>query len=545
MGALVAAGVLSEDQARRAAAHALGVPFVALDHDTLSLDALVLIPEPVARSRGAVAYRAGDGAVEVALLDLDVLPALDFLSRTHKVLPRLTTQDSITFALRRYQKHLKETLGERLSREVQAIVPPESNSLRDITYAAERLAAARVVDALIAQALHARASDVHLESGEKGLLVRYRVRGSLHDAMVLPAYAAASICARLKLLARLPLGGAGMPAEGRFKIEGDSGAVSVRVVAMPTLGGEKIVLHLAREAQGRRGFTLESLGFHGEGLEALRRALHARGGLIVVAGERQSGKTTALYTMLDQLLSSELAVAAVEDSIEVHMPGVAQTALNEKLGLTSAAALRAALRQDPDVVMVSRIADAEAAALAAHAAARGVLVIAGVDAPSAAEGIAALRAQGAPAELLASSLRAAVGLALIPKLCTKQFGDKRKLTRAQSDALESRADFARVLSALKEEGRAAPDVPWKDVQFPVAAECSSCDGGYSGVLGVGEVLPASSAIAALIEKGEEGERIERQARKEGMLSLVEDALYKAASGLTTPEAVIKLIKALI
>ncbi|MDZ4225881.1 MAG: ATPase, T2SS/T4P/T4SS family, partial [Patescibacteria group bacterium] len=353
---LVAGGYLSRDELRRAHAHLLGVPFVVLTHDTIEGDALFLIPEPLARERSMVAYRTKAGEVEVALLDLADLEHIDFLrtEKNLKVLPRLTTAESIKHALLVYQKKLKEQFGV-LAR-----------------------GGAHAAEALVRHALLSRASSVHLDFKTAGLLVRYRIKGLLQEAMTLPREAV-ELMARFKEWAGLSPT-LHVPQEGAFKLEHDRGSsVRVRVHSSPAHSGERLVLNLLPTHTGRSGFTLESLGLHGESLEQAYKLLHMPHGLIVVAGGAQSGKTTLHYTLLDLLNAHHRSVITIEDEVELVLPHATQLKVRPEVGLNTAATLRAALKQDPDVVMVSSVRDRDTAELVLSAASRGMLVLVGVE----------------------------------------------------------------------------------------------------------------------------------------------------------------------
>ncbi len=491
---LIERGILSEDETRRAVAHTLGVPFVSLDRDDVSLEALQLIPEPLAREHNAVAYKLGGHQLEVALLDIADLEHLGFLDSRYRVLPRLTSRESLTRTLIRYQQHLRDTYGRSLEKS-------ESPNL---------------LDTLLRHALACRASDIHLQNDDKGLLVRYRIHGSLKEAMTLPPATGKNLVAKLRAVSQLP--GGMLPREGRLRVDLGSGEdVAVRVSSVPIIAGEKLVLNIVRE-QARRGFTLETLGFHGVALEAMHKALLRRRGLVLVGGQTGGGKTTTLYTLLDMLNVPEVSIVTLEKTVEHVLPRAAQIEIGA--GLTPGATLRAALRQDPDVVMLGEIADKESAALALEAARRGVFVLAGVESAGARGAVEAYQDFGVSDERLAQALTAAVGVATVRKLGSKQFPQTHKLTRGDADALEGGANFANVLQALKEEGKVAKDTPWKDVQFYKAVASTDTPDGYQGILGVQEVVVDAELCG---------------------LNLVEDALFKAAQGLTTIEEVGKLL----
>ena len=476
---------MSDDERRHALAHELGLPFVQLDRDAISLEAMVLIPEPLSREHNAVAYRLEDLSLEVALLDIADLAELEFLRSRYRLLPRLTSDESMTRGLLHYQRHLRDTYGAAL----------------------ERAESPNLLDALLKHALHSQASGLHLQNTEQGLLVRYRINGSLKNAMTLPAEAGRNVITKLRSLANVPAGG--LPREGALRVDlGGGEDLSVRVSSVPIVGGEKLALHLVRE-KARRGYTLESLGFHGEALEAVLKILLKRRGLVVVSGAPHSGKTTLLYTLLDLLNVPEISIATIEDQVEHRLPRVAQTDTGAS-GVGAAAALRAALKQDCDVVMVGAVTSADVARVASAAAERGVLVLAGTE-----------DADLFPAPDLS------IKTAVLRRLADNRIADKHKLTRTQADGLEEQANFAGILAALKEEGVVEKDTLWKDVQFVRSTPSSEYPDGY---------LPAQAGngFVGVQEVAREGKLVG--------LSMIEDAMFKAAQGVTSIEEVLKLVQ---
>ena len=352
-----------------------------------------------------------------------------------------------------------------------------------------------------------------------------------------------SIILRLKFLAQLQLGTVA-PQEGRFRVGvgNEHEYVSVHVSTVPVVGavyGEKVALHIMHEQVGRRGFTLDSLGFSIVSRQTIHKMLSEGRGLFLVCGPAGAGKTTLLYTLLDMLSNSGKSLASVEDKVELYLPFVAQTTVADDVGLSFAAALRAVLRQDPNVVMVGDIRDAETALLALEAANRGALVLAGVTAATAAKGVQALLGFGVSPLTLAATLRASVGLRVVRKLCPKKHVPQR-LMREDVDVLETQADFARILALLKAEHKVDAHTLWKDIAFFRAEPCSQCRGGYQGTLGLQEVMSTSEVLKELVSREESFEVLEAAAREEGMLTLVEDGIAKAAQGQTTIEEVVEV-----
>jgi type II secretory ATPase GspE/PulE/Tfp pilus assembly ATPase PilB-like protein len=533
---LVHKSMIGQDELRRIYGYILGVPFVSLSGVHIQFETLSLIPEPIARHNNAVAFARTDEGLEVALLDTDDLSALDFVREHHKLklLPRLTDVDSIKAALRLYQRSLKGGLGTAIRRETEALARLGSELGSDLAKLSQAAPAVRIVDALLQHASAQGASDVHIEPHEDSLLVRYRIGGLLHDAMELPREATLAIVARLKALAGMRVGETRVPQEGAFGAEGAKERMKLHVSVMPTHAGERVAMRLSRDK--REGFTLESLGLHGTALERVHEALRTPSGLILVAGLANSGKTTTLYTLLDVINRPELNVATVEEQIEHHVPRVNHTQLRTDLGFGYANGLRALLRQDPDVVMVGEIRDRETASLALHAALNHRLVIAGVSAPSAAAAVSTLQGMGLDSFQLASALRLSIAQKLVRRLCPEK--NAYDLTRDEQEELEDAVDAGAVLRALKEERIVPPETGWKNLRFALPRTTVMQPSGFSGQLGLFEVLNVSASIKELILAGVDSEVIEAQACAEGMLSLAEDGIYRAAQGETTIEEVI-------
>lgn len=535
---LTAHNVIGEDELRRTYAYILGIPFVNLVDTSIKYEVLSLIPEPLARRNNIIAYAKKSNELEVAMLDTDDLAAIDFIKKkTHlKVLPRLTDAASIKAALKQYQQSLKDNLGDVIQHETEALKKAGGGE-ENLEEMASGASAVRIVDTLLRHASAQGASDIHIEPLEDSLLIRYRIDGILHDAMELPKHAAAAVTARIKVLSSMRLDEKRLPQDGRFSAEGSGEKVSFRVSVLPTYYGEKIVMRLLRE--GISGFTLESVGFHGRGLELMHDATRKTTGMILACGPTGAGKSTTLYTLLDIVNTPNVNISTIEDPIEYQMPRVNQTQVRPDIGFTFANGLRALVRQDPDVVMVGEIRDKETASLAINASLTGHLVLSTLHTNSAAGAIARLIDMGVEPFLLVSTLRVIIGQRLVRRLCTEK--DKYTLSRDEQTQLEKIVDPGIVLKALKEEKAVAKDAAWKDIDFFHPKESSACPSGYTGRIGIYEVLPVTATIKELILKNSTSDEITSQAHSEGMLSMAEDGIFKAAQGVTTIEEVLRVI----
>ncbi|MDO8521760.1 MAG: GspE/PulE family protein [bacterium] len=540
---LVAKSAIGEDELRRTYAYILGIPFVSLSGTKIPFETLSLIPEPVARRNNIVAYNRRGDELEVAMLDTDDLAAIDFIKKkTHlKILSRLTDVASIKYALKEYQQSLKDNLGDVIERETAALLKSaprgKEGEEEDLRQVAEGVPAVRIVDTLIRHANAQGASDIHIEPMEESLLIRYRIDGILHDAMELPKHAANAITARVKVLANMRLDEHRLPQDGRFGAESGGEKISFRVSVLPTYFGEKIVMRLLRD--NISGFTLEAVGFHGIALERMHEAMRGTTGMILATGPTGAGKSTTLYTLLDLVNSPDVNISTIEDPIEYQMTRINQTQVRPEIGFSFANGLRSLVRQDPDIIMVGEIRDKETASLAINAALTGHLVLSTLHTNSAAGAIPRLLDMGVEPFLLVSTLRVIIGQRLVRKLCPER--EKHNLTRDEQAQLEKEVDVGAVLRALKEDKIFPKDATWKSVQFSHPKETALCPSGYAGRIGIHEVLPVTATIKELMMKADAGSAIEKQARSEGMLTMSEDGIFKAAQGITTIEEVLRVV----
>lgn len=539
---LVSAGKMTIDNLHRMQAYVLGIPFVDLKGLKILFDTLSLIPEPIARGHNIVAFKKSDAGLEVAMLDVNDLSAIDFIKKkvNLKILPRLTDTNSIREALVQYQKSLKAEFGDLLQKETAALKAisggADAASEEDLKKIAEDLPVVRIVDTLVKHAAIQVASDIHIEPMEDQVLVRYRIDGMLHDAMVLPKEAGPSVSARIKVLAALKLDEKRLPQDGRFKMDINNEKVSFRVSILPTYYGEKIVMRLLRE--NITGFTLESLHFHGEALERIHKALNMTTGMILTTGPTGSGKTTSLYTMLDILNMPDVNISTIEDPIEYQLSRVNQTQVRPEIGFSFAQGIRTLVRQDPDIIMVGEIRDNETAALAVNAALTGHLVLSTLHTNSAAGAIPRLLDMKVEPFLLVSTLDVVIGQRLVRKLTESK--EAFILSNDQMAQLVKIVDMSHVLEVLKKENVVKPTDTWKNISFYKAVPAADNDG-FKGRIGIHEVLKMTPTIKDLVMKSATSGVIEEQAKKEGMLTMMEDGIFKCVSGLTTIEEVLRVV----
>ncbi|MES3005697.1 MAG: GspE/PulE family protein [Patescibacteria group bacterium] len=545
--ALMAAGKITEDDYRRMQAYLMAIPFVDLKTQKLSFDVLSLIPEPIARSHNIVAIKKKDDTLEVAMLDSDDLSAIDFIKKKTglKILPRMTNTESMKAALIQYQKSLKADFGDIIQQEAatlkmvaqDGVSTGDDASADDLKKIAEDLPVIRIVDTLLKHAALQGASDIHIEQTETEVVVRYRIDGLLRDAMILPKSAGSSITARIKVLSSLKLDEKRLPQDGRFRIELNDEKISFRVSILPTYYGEKTVMRLLRETVS--GFSLEGLGFHGLALDTIHEGTNMSEGMVLTTGPTGSGKTTTLYTVLDLLNKPDVNISTVEDPVEYQMKRINQTQVRPEIGFTFANGLRSLLRQDPDVIMVGEIRDNETASLAINAALTGHLVLSTLHTNSAAGAIPRLIDMKCEPFLLVSTLKVIVAQRLVRRLSKSK--QSYFLTKEELALINKKIDMDRVLKALRDEKIIDEKLEWKDIPFYKPKGDAESDDGYHGRIGIHEVLRMSPTIKDLIIKGNTSDDIQEQARKEGMLTMIEDGIFQAVQGLTSIEEILRVV----
>ncbi|MEK7585112.1 MAG: GspE/PulE family protein [Patescibacteria group bacterium] len=544
----LSSGKIKDDDFRRIKAYLLGIPFVNLKKEKIERDTLFMIPEPIARKHNIVAFRKKGDELEVAMLDPEDLQSIEFIKKGVglRILPRLTDNESVRQLLLQYQKSLKAEFGDIIQEESKRLektslpmtaTGEENLGEGELKKLAGDLPVVKIVDTLLLHSILQQASDIHIEPYEKELVIRYRIDGVLHDAMILPKTATSGIIARIKILSSLRLDEKRLPQDGRFKIDSAGQKVSFRVSILPTFYGEKVVMRLLPDTI--KGFTLEQLGFHSLGLEQIHEGIRGKTGIILVTGPTGSGKTTSLYTILDLLNKPDVNISTIEDPIEYQIPRINQTQVKPDIGFHFDSGLRALMRQDPDIIMVGEIRDKETANLAINAALTGHLVLSTLHTNSAATTIPRLLDMGVEPFLVVSTVRLVVSQRLVRQFCSVR--ESYYLTEAEVKKLKGRVDLDRILKVLKEENMVKDADDWTKIPFYHPKATPECPDGFTHRIGIHEIMRMSPTLKELIIKGETAGRLEEQAKSEGMLTMMEDGVYKAARGLTSLEEVFRVV----
>jgi type II secretory ATPase GspE/PulE/Tfp pilus assembly ATPase PilB-like protein len=385
----------------------------------------------------------------------------------------------------------------------------------------------KVVAGIVSYAASQNASDIHIEPSETSMRVRYRIDGKLHSIIKLPVELQAPLVSRIKILSKLKIDEARLPQDGRFDVQVAGHQVDMRISTLPTIHGEKVVIRLLDKTAGVK--QLATLGLSGVNLRRVTDAIKKPFGIILVTGPTGSGKSTTLYAMLTEINQPDVNIITLEDPVEYQVEGINQTQVKPAIGYSFADGLRSILRQDPNVIMVGEIRDSETAALATQAALTGHLVLSTLHTNNAAGAIPRLIDMEVEPFLIASSLDIIIAQRLVRRLC------KECRVPAQLST-ETLADITKELqqSPIPE----VRDVASKPLTFFGPGSCDKCTDGYSGRVGIYEVITVSESIAQLAIKQASGAEIETLARKEGMTSLRQDGIIKALEGQTSIDEIL-------
>lgn len=548
--------VISDSELMKLFAAYAGFEYVDLDPTKISSETLGLIPERIARQYNAIVFAIQDGKKKLAMEDPDDVQAVDFLKKQlgNDVDIFITTHENILRALDNYRGDVAEELSDVIAEQDDGSKKEEEVSASDI---AEDSPISQTVNLLLEYAIRASASDIHIEPREEFIQVRYRIDGVLQEANRLPTNVAGALVSRIKILANLKIDERRVPQDGRFKISILGRTYALRVSSLPVADGEKIVMRILDE--GNHALTLQQLGYWGHSLSAIEKAILQPHGVVLVTGPTGSGKSTSLLSLLSILNSSAVNISTVEDPVEYKIPGVNQTQVNVKAGMTFAGGLRALLRQDPNIIMVGEIRDGETADLATQAALTGHLVFSTLHTNNAATALPRLLEMGIEPFLIASTARAIIGQRLVRKLCVKcrvpyepnademreigeAFGINDPATMKRVHELEQKAASQHIGDSIGAEfGSTENGI--KRLYRAGEKGCDNCNKtGYKGRMGIYEVLDNSNAIQKMIVANATSNEIQDQAIKEGMDTMQVDGLIKALRGETSIEETLRVTR---
>src|SRR5947207_2731565 len=513
----------SEEGVLRWLAQEYDVAYTGLEDMEPDRQLLSLFPARILLKEQLLPLRRVNGAVEVATSRLFATQGLDALKTMTglRLKPVLAPAEAI-------EREMKKRLGvgadtiDTLDEEAPFQVVDENKEDTNLDGAAEDASIIKFVNQVLKDAIELRASDIHLEPFEDELRIRYRIDGVLQEVPV-PAQIKRfqpAIVSRVKILSHLNIAEKRLPQDGRIKIRLENNEVDIRVSVIPMLHGEAVVMRLLRQNSTLRG--MGELGMNTREFECCRRVLELPHGIVLVTGPTGSGKTSTLYTALNEINDSVRKIITIEDPVEYQLKGVNQIQVSEKSGLTFARGLRSILRHDPDVVLIGEIRDQETAQIAVQASLTGHLVFSTLHTSDAPGAVTRLVDMGVEPYLVASSLEAVLAQRLVRVLCPKCKQEDHSPT---TQALKAQLDFPANVAVYRAVG------------------CRDCrQTGYHGRRGVFEWMDSSNEIRQMILKNCSSGEIREIARRGGMRTLAEDGWRLVRAGVTTPEEVLRVTK---
>lgn len=520
----------SDKDIAQAKAKILGIPFIeleGLEGPGISPEVLNMIPEQVARRYKLIPFNLTGDVLSIAMVDPLDIQVIQFIEKkTGKKTTRFLAleKDILDAIADQYSQNLTSEVVSAL-KEVSLGLPeePKPESEFDKAEVIKEAPVTNIVTQLLDYAVKTKASDIHVEPEEDQTRVRYRIDGILHEKIILPKKVHEAVVSRVKIMAGLKIDERRLPQDGRFSFTDGGTDIDLRVSTLPTIFGEKVVLRLLPKSQ--KPPTLLELGLRASALKGLEVQLTRTHGIILICGPTGSGKTTTLYSILSKLSSSRVNILTVEDPVEYHIEGANQVQVNPQIGLTFASALRSFLRQDPNIILVGEVRDAETAELAIQAALTGHQVFSTLHTNSASGSLPRLLDMGMEPFLLASSVNAIQGQRILRRLC-------QNCRYPYSPPPEVASNIAQVLGNL---------APRNALQLYKGKGCNECGGlGYSGRVGIFEVLVVSDKIMRLTLERASSAEIEKQAISEGMMTMKQDGYLKVLEGVTTLEEVLRV-----
>ena len=524
---LVEQKILDSRRIAIAAAHEFGVPLLDLSAVELVDSPIALVDEKLIRKHRALPLFRRGNRIFLALSDPTNDQALEEIRfntglATDAV---LVEEDKLAVAIERAIDAQDTAMGDLTDADLDNLdIASSDEDGRDDTDAnVDDAPVVRYVNKILIDAITAAASDIHFEPYEKYFRIRFRQDGLLREVASPPVNIAGRLVARLKVMSRMNIAERRVPQDGRIKLKvSRSRDIDFRVNTLPTLYGEKVVLRILDSSSAQVG--IDALGFEPEQRDAFMSAIGKPYGMILVTGPTGSGKTVSLYSALNILNKPDINISTVEDPVEIQVPGINQVNMNLKTGLTFASALRAFLRQDPDIVMVGEIRDLETAEIAVKAAQTGHLVLSTLHTNDAPQTLTRLANMGVAPFNIASSILLIMAQRLTRKLCPhcKQAEDVPR-------------------EALREEGFSDEEIDeGLTIYRPVG--CERCTKGYRGRVGIFQVMKVSEAVGRLIMEGGNALQLAEQARREGVADLRQSGLRKVKAGITSLEEINRVTK---
>ena len=522
---LIEADYVDEDRFLEFLSQQLDIPMVDLGHYDISQGAVDLLPESYARRFRAIVLDSKHDRALVGMADPTNIFAMDEIERILKMPldPAVVRESELLAAIDRNYRKTSEILSiaEELHEELDSGRTDFDLSQLEAGVEESEAAVVRLLKSIFEEAIQIGTSDIHIEPDETCLRIRQRVDGVLHEQVMKETRIASALVLRLKLMSSLNISERRLPQDGRFNIRVKGRSIDVRLSTMPVQWGESVVMRLLDQSEESLG--LDHIGMPERILRRFRHFIAQPHGLILVTGPTGSGKTTTLYGALSELNESTKKIISCEDPVEYRLPRIQQVQVNSKIGLTFASVLRAALRQDPDVVMIGEMRDQETAEIALRSAMTGHLVFSTLHTNNAAASAARLLDMGAEGFLVATALSAVLAQRLIRQLCSA-CAEPHKLTSQEKMWLRANAgESAEFLDFQKPSG------------------CPRCNGtGYKGRTGIYELLELDEAMADALRRNDTQGYIEAALQTRGFRPLSMCALEYASKGVTSLEEVLRI-----
>lgn len=530
--------IVDEELLTHAIAQVSGVPYVNLTNSLIDQAALALLPEDIAARFMAVPLAEVQNRLAVAMIDANNVQAVDYLAnriqRPIKVF--MASETGVRHVLEQYRTDLS-SVGEAAEAS-QAEASNKSDS--DIKTIVQDSPISRALSTILEYAVKSRASDIHIEPLEKALKIRCRVDGVLREIMQLPKSIEPALVSRIKILSNLKIDEHRIPQDGNFTVKVAQKEVDLRIAISPVVWGEQVVIRLLDKSGN--SFDIEEMGYAGRALRTIRSGIRKPNGMVLTSGPTGSGKSTSLYALIKEIKDESINIVTLEDPVEYKMDGVNQIQVNADVGLTFASGLRSILRQDPNVVMVGEIRDAETANLAVQAALTGHLVFSTLHTNSAAGVLPRLLDMGIEPFLIASTVNTIIGQRLVRRVAVKR-------DNYESSPIETQnimATVGHLLPKTKEDvARVSEDLGYKDLPLAGKSAYTLVKGkdtvqtphGYTGRAGLYEVMDVNEEIQKLIVARATSSEIQRKAVEQGMITMRQDGYLKALQGITTIEEV--------
>ncbi len=511
---LVALGFTTEEKIFKAVSMQQGIPYFTSFEGVLRLEAAKLVPESMARKYLVVPLFQSDGCLTLGMIDPLDIYAIDTVSNHTglRVKPVMTTLPNLFEAVQ--QLYAGKSVAESASPQL-AVLEAKDQVIR---FQAQEKSVVDVVDSMLQEAMARKASDIHLEPAEKELRVRFRVDGMLQPGKSFSKDMEATVIARVKILAKLNITETRLPQDGHIGFDYGGRKIDLRVSTLPIIWGEKVVLRILDSSQALK--KLPDLGLAPAILDSFRAVIQRPNGLVLVTGPTGSGKTTTLYAAIAERNEPNRNIVTLEDPVEYHIDRINQMETNAKIGLTFAVGLRSILRQDPNIILVGEIRDAETAEIAIQASITGHIVFSTLHTSDAVAAVHRLLNMGVEPFLIAAALNGVMAQRLVRRLCERC---KRKHAITSLEA--------QVLGDAAKSGKS----------FFEAQGCDVClKSGYTGRFAIHEWLAVSPAIRELILRKASLDDLRAKAKSEKMKSLRDDALVKAEAGATSLEEVIRV-----